>query len=62
MTHQVEITVEEDGATQIEVKGCAGKQCADITRDVERALGNVKGDVKKPEFYQQTKVNQKAQQ
>ena len=58
----VEITVEEDGTTKIEVKGCTGRQCADLTRDLERALGTVTADVKKPEYFQQQKQTQQAKQ
>lgn len=52
---QIEVTVAVDGETKVEVIGCPsrplGRQCADLTRALEQALGEVAEDVKKPEFY-----------
>lgn len=66
MPEQIEVTVAPDGETKVEVKGCPGiilgKQCADLTKALESALGSVTSDVKKPEFYQPQTATQKATQ
>jgi hypothetical protein len=58
VSEQIEVTVAADGGTKVEVKGCAGKQCGELTKALEAALGTVTQDVKKPEFYQPAKQTQ----
>lgn len=36
---EIEVIIDEDGETQIEVRGVKGKTCLDITEDLEASLG-----------------------
>lgn len=59
---QVIVTVDSDGEVKVEAKGVVGTGCKALTAAIERAIGETSGDVKKPEFNQQStqanKVNQ----
>ena len=37
----IKVTIDTDGAAQVEVDGMAGKSCEDATRELEKALGTV---------------------
>lgn len=50
---QVIVTVDETGEVKVEAKGITGSGCKALTEAIERAIGTVSGDVKKPEFTQQ---------
>jgi len=52
MSQQVIITVTQDGATEIEVKGVKGKGCKDLTKGLEQSLGVVDGDRLTPEYHE----------
>jgi hypothetical protein len=41
---QVIITIAPDGSPTIKVNGITGQSCKDVTKTVERALGNVTSD------------------
>ena len=41
------------GKSQIEVDGVKGPSCADLTKNIEKALGNVSKEEKTNEFYEQ---------
>jgi hypothetical protein len=47
-----EITIEIDtaGDAKVSIKGVKGKSCRDITRDIERALGQVTTDTVTHEY------------
>ncbi|HZV35102.1 MAG TPA: DUF2997 domain-containing protein [Verrucomicrobiae bacterium] len=62
MSKQINITVEADGSVQIETTGFKGKSCQDITKSFEQALGVVKGNTFKPEFYQHEERSQQVKQ
>jgi hypothetical protein len=47
----IEVTVSPSGAVEITVSGCAGPSCADLTKAMEQALGQVTQDRKTPEYY-----------
>lgn len=51
---QVEITVSPTGETKVEVIGGQGASCSDLTRAIEESIGKTTGDVKKPEYHQQS--------
>lgn len=58
MSEQVIVIIGNDGHAKIEVQGCRGPSCGNLTRDLERALGLVTSDVKTPEFLQAGLVGQ----
>lgn len=37
--HEVEVTIDPDGTTRVEVRGVAGAGCLDLTAELEEALG-----------------------
>ena len=47
----IEITIAPDGATTIETKGFAGRECLDATRALKAALGQNSGERLTSEFY-----------
>jgi len=38
---EIEVFIEPDGNVRIEVRGVKGKSCLDVTKDLEKALGEV---------------------
>ena len=50
--HEILITVDTDGKTEIAVNGVKGKKCSDITKDIEQALGNATSSKKTTDYYQ----------
>ena len=56
---QVEITI-VDGTPTIKVRGCKGKSCKDLTRDLEKALGETDTSTPTAEFYEQARQTTKA--
>lgn len=52
MAEQVIVTIGTDGTATVEVKGCRGPSCSNLTAALEKALGSVVGDVKTPEYLQ----------
>ena len=44
------LKVNEDGSCEIEVKGAKGKECMQITKEIEEAMGVVADRKYKPEF------------
>lgn len=59
---QVIVTIDKDGATQVEAKNVTGSGCAALTKAIEAALGTTTADAKKPEFHQQVSQSAKAGQ
>ena len=51
MTKRIDITVGPDGSTEVESFGFSGKECSDATKIIEQAIGSVKEDRKKAEYY-----------
>lgn len=49
---EIIITVDATGKTKVEVNGCAGSSCKDLTREIERALGESGKETLKGEFYE----------
>jgi len=56
---QVEITI-EGGVPTIKVKCVKGKACKDITRALEKALGETKSSTPTQEMYEQARQTAKA--
>lgn len=58
---EIEIIIDQDGNTEIDLKGFQGKGCADITDKLVKALGGEIKRSQKHEFYKvegKTKVKQ----
>jgi len=36
---EIEVFIEKDGTVRVEVRGCKGPACLDLTRGLEQALG-----------------------
>ena len=54
------ITIEDGGATEIKVEGCAGPSCANLTAAIEKALGSTVADVKTPDYHRAAGQENKA--
>jgi hypothetical protein len=52
MKKQVIIEFHQDGTTKIEAQGTKGRECEDLTKPYEEALGTVKIRHRKPEYNQ----------
>jgi hypothetical protein len=48
---RIDITVDVNGGTSVEAFGFSGKDCSDATKIIEKAIGSVKEDRKKSEYY-----------
>jgi hypothetical protein len=48
---RIDITVDAEGGTTVEAHGFSGKECSDATKIIEQAIGSVKEDRKKAEYY-----------
>ena len=53
MTEQqsIKFTIRQDGTVLEEVTGVVGNDCENITRSIEKKLGNVIAITHKPEYY-----------
>lgn len=58
---KVILTFDENDNPIIEVNGCTGPECAMLTKDLEEALGSVRTDNKKKEFFQIAKQGGKVE-
>ena len=54
----IKFTIAQDGTATEEVQGAESKQCLDITRPFEEALGTVSTREYKPEYYVSLQQNQ----
>ncbi|MEQ8786546.1 MAG: DUF2997 domain-containing protein [Pirellulaceae bacterium] len=62
MQKQIVVNISVEGDAVVEAQGIVGSGCKDLTRDIERALGVVKSDERKPEFYRSAPQQQQARQ
>jgi hypothetical protein len=56
----IDITVDKDGNTTVEANGFSGKDCSDATKIIEQAIGTIKEDRKKAEYYKPSTQKQRA--
>ena len=49
----ITVDISASGEVKVETAGFKGKSCQSATEQLEKALGSVSSDSKKPEFYQQ---------
>ena len=60
---EIEITIDAEGSTEIDLKGFHGKGCSEITDLLTKSLGNVVKRAPKAEYYKpKTKTKVKQQQ
>ena len=53
MSKTIEVIIDEDGTTHVEVNGVVGSECEKYTEAIKKALGGaVVSEEKKPEYYQ----------
>lgn len=63
MATEIEVTINPDGTTKIEVNGMQGSGCSLHTNALVQALGGkVVSDEKKPEFFQTEKDKEQIKQ
>lgn len=48
---QIKIEIGLDGQVKFDVQGVKGKKCLDLTRELEKALGNTKQTFQKVEMF-----------
>jgi len=51
----INIKIDQTGKVFLEVEGVGGKKCLELTKDIEKILGEVLEKEYKPEFYDETK-------
>ena len=58
MTEQqsIKFTIRQDGTVLEEVTGVVGNDCENITRSIEKKLGNVIAITHKPDYYLHQKI------
>ena len=59
MAKTIEVIVHRDGSLKIDAVGFQGADCEKATRFLEQALGRPTGKQKKPEYYRQTRREQR---
>ena len=52
---RIEVVVDAEGRTTVDVKGVRGRKCYDLTRELN-LIGSTVSDIKKPEYYQEEQV------
>jgi Protein of unknown function (DUF2997) len=58
MAKRIEVTIDENGETTIEVHGAVGQECEALTADLEAALGKTTDRKRKREYYQRQQTQQ----
>tara|TARA_R100000329_G_scaffold141051_1_gene123593 strand:+ start:98 stop:319 length:222 start_codon:yes stop_codon:yes gene_type:complete len=53
---QIKFTIRQDGLVSEEVIGVVGSSCQELTKSIEKKLGEVTYVETKPEYYQQENV------
>tara|TARA_B100000427_G_scaffold228170_1_gene191568 strand:- start:238 stop:453 length:216 start_codon:yes stop_codon:yes gene_type:complete len=53
---KLKFSIRQDGTVSEEVFGTVGNECENLTRSIEKNLGNVTYIETKPEYYQQENV------
>ena len=59
MAKTIEVIVNTDGGIKIDAVGFKGADCEKATAFLEKALGQVKGRQKKPEYHQRVQARQR---
>ena len=51
MSERITVNIDASGNTTVEVDGVVGPGCAKLTEDLEKALGKIISDKRKPEYH-----------
>ena len=54
----IKFNIRQDGTVTEEVMGTVGNECENLTKRIEERLGTVQDVKHKPEYYQQTTVEE----
>jgi len=57
MAQEIEVIIAGDGKVELEVKGVRGKQCLQLTREIETGLGALINRKTKPEYGLNSRVD-----
>lgn len=55
---EIKIKIDDTGKVFVEVVGVKGKKCLDLTKDLEKMLGDLLERTTKPEFYDDEKEDE----
>ena len=58
----IKFSIKQDGTVTEEVMGAVGKECENLTRNIEEKLGVVQRVEHKPEYYQAVSVEETIQE
>jgi Protein of unknown function (DUF2997) len=58
MMKRIEAVIDLEGQVKIDVQGAVGKECEELTEELEQALGTVTTRQRTREFYQQAQTQQ----
>ncbi len=62
MARIIEVIVSPQGEAIVQTKGYAGAECVQASKWLEKSLGIVASDVKTPNYYQQSQIQQEIEQ
>jgi len=55
MSQIITIVIDQDGGASVGVGCVKGKKCAEVTREIEKALGKTTSDQKTSEYFEKEK-------
>ena len=58
----IKFSIKQDGTVTEEVIGAVGKECENLTRNIEEKLGVVQRVEHKPEYYQSVNIEETIQE
>lgn len=58
----IEVMIDEDGQATITVRGVVGKQCEELTEDLEAELGTKTSRHRTPDYYRQAQSQSQKQE
>lgn len=61
MSEQITITIGETGDVSLQVAGCPGKGCQQLTEAIEKAIGQTTHDRKTTEYHRPARQGQQQQ-
>jgi hypothetical protein len=56
---ELEITIDNEGRVQVQVRGAHGDECLAVTKNLEDAVGTVSERTFSPEYYEQPVTEQR---
>ncbi len=55
---EIEIVIDDDGTSQVDVKGVRGPTCAVLMKKLVDSLGSIRHEEKKSAYHQETSIHQ----